>query len=460
MLQEAIDVGLKVLERFGEKFPSSRPREASSLHALSEPMKIRRKLSWKTKSQLLDLPDMNHPDKVAAMGILNLLTTYSMIGRPSLFPYIAARLVKLSLSYGLCAISAPGFAFYGVWLCSIGDTSNGYKYGQLALDVLDRYESTITEWVPRVYSVFYGMIAHWRQPLSSTLEPTLHAHRIGLETGDIEYAMIGAHVYSMNAFMSGEPLPALEGKMKKYVELMNTYKQGPWAAATSVQLQMIHNLMGRASNPLVLRGEIMTDDKVREVATVRDMESYESYFVQVMVWRLLLAYHFGNLELALSIASESRQAINGLGSFLVSVHCFYDGLTALLAASHTRYQDKRRVHLSVARKALKKLRMLGRHCSENCKNKICLLEAEFAASRGDVDKAVMLYNKSISLAQKEGFIHEEALAHERAGTTLQSALYGKQCLLYLHKALHLYQEWGAIAKVDHMQKNFQMPRRR
>lgn len=451
MLQEAIDLGLQVLERFNEFFSNPSPNRKSCLRAFSSPMKTKRKLSWKTKSQLLYMPDMNDPDKLAAMGILNLLTTYSLIGRPPLFPFIAARLVKLSLDHGLCAISAPGFAFYGLWLCSIGEPQAGYRYGTLALDILERYQNTITEWVPRVYSVFYGWIAPWKLPLQSTFSHTLHAHRVGLETGDIEYSCIGAHLYGVNAFFAGMPLPELEGSMRKFVDLMNKHKQGPWAAATAVQLQMIHNFMGWAEDPLILRGEIMTDEKVLEIATVQNMESYETYFVQVMVWSLLLAYHFGKLRQALATANDCREAVKYLGpSFLVCIQYFYDGMAALAAASDPKFERTKKQHIAVAKRALKKLQKVAKHSPENCLHKVYLLQAEFATVRGERDKAATLYSKSIALAHRNGFLQDAALAHERAGVALWHSSSDPKANIYLSRALDCYTLWGAEAKVEQL----------
>ncbi|CAB9496805.1 Serine Threonine protein kinase and Signal Transduction Histidine Kinase (STHK) with GAF [Seminavis robusta] len=451
-LQEAIDLGLKVLERCDEAFSDPLPSRKKALSYFQPPMKTKRKLRFKTKSQLLYMPDMCDEDKLAAMGILNLLTTYSLIGRPSLFPYIAARLVRLSLDYGLCAISAPGFAFFGLWCCSIGDVSRGYRYGTLALDILEeRYQNTISEWVPRVYSIFYGWIAPWKQSLQSTFEPTQHAHRVGLETGDIEYAMIGAHVYGMNAFFAGMPLNELEGEMRKFVSLMNLHKQGPWAAATSVQLQLIHNLMGKAENPLVLRGEIMTDEKVREIASLQNMESYEMYFVQVMVWNMLLAYHLGEIRQALVTARECREAIKSFGSsFLVVIQYFYDGMIALAAAADPHFENSKKEHLSVAARAIGKLKKIAKQCPENCLHKLFLLQADFEAVKGSIDKAVVLYGKSIAKAHENGFLQDEALAQERAGVALWHDSNNPRSNLYLNRALELYSKYGAEAIVDRL----------
>lgn len=119
------------------------------------------------------------------MQMLNLLFTYTFLGRADFLPFVVFRMIRLTIRYGVSAISAHGFSGYGVLLCGSGDIEAGYRYGQLALRILNRFNAK--EWLPRVYSMVYGMNMHWKTPLRLCLDPLKYAHKVGLETGDIEY---------------------------------------------------------------------------------------------------------------------------------------------------------------------------------------------------------------------------------------------------------------------------------
>ena len=61
------------------------------------------------------------------------------------------------------------------------------------------------------------------------------------------------------------------------------------------------------------------------------------------------------------------------------------------------------------------LNRLKKHAEANTANKICLIEAEWLALQERWDLAVCRYNRAISIAKNQGFIHKQGLACERAG---------------------------------------------
>jgi len=92
-LKEAIDLGLHVLEKLGEKIPS----EGSMATVLHDVCKTKWMLLGKTDESIVDLPTMCDTDKIAAMSILNLLTTYVFVSRMEIFPFIPCRMVQLTV---------------------------------------------------------------------------------------------------------------------------------------------------------------------------------------------------------------------------------------------------------------------------------------------------------------------------------------------------------------------------
>lgn len=45
-------------------------------------------------------------------------------------------------------------------------------------------------WLCRVSAAFYGCVCTWKEPVSMSIAPLEHAARVGLGTGDIEFAMV------------------------------------------------------------------------------------------------------------------------------------------------------------------------------------------------------------------------------------------------------------------------------
>ena len=69
--------------------------------------------------------------------------------------------------------------------------------------------------------------------------------------------------------------------------------------------------------------------------------------------------------------------------------------------------------MSIIENNLSQLKKLSKSAPENYQNKCCLIEAEIAAISNN-GPAVVNYERAIELSKKYCFLHEEAIAAERA----------------------------------------------
>ena len=92
----------------------------------------------------------------------------------------------------------------------------------------------------------------------------------------------------------------------------------------------------------------------------------------------------------------------------------------------------------------------------NFSNKLKLLEAEHQSISKQHWRSIPLYDESIALAKKSGFIHEQGLACEKVGLYFKkrgnNPEYEQNALKYLEQARECYEEWGSSMKVDFVQK--------
>ncbi|MDE5078999.1 MAG: GAF domain-containing protein, partial [Trichodesmium sp. St2_bin6] len=93
-------------------------------------------------------------------------------------------------------------------------------------------------------------------------------------------------------------------------------------------------------------------------------------------------------------------------------------------------------------------------CPENFQHKYDLVAAEKARILGQNWRAQEFYEKAIQGAKKYEFIHEEALAYERASEFYFT--FGREEIgqLYLRNAYHCYIRWGAKAKVKQLESEY------
>jgi len=147
-LQQAIDLGVDVLSKYGEKMP----RHPSLVRILIRVVRTKMRLSGISDDDILNLPTMSseHEDKAAAMKTLHLLQGYTFLARPSLFPHVTLKCVDLSMKYGLCAISSGGFIMYAMLLLAFDDIDGGYRYGKLAMRLLEeKFKETKDLWLTK-----------------------------------------------------------------------------------------------------------------------------------------------------------------------------------------------------------------------------------------------------------------------------------------------------------------------
>ncbi|MEM8566374.1 MAG: ATP-binding sensor histidine kinase [Bacteroidota bacterium] len=445
-LQEAIDTGLEVLEQLGEKFPKKGPLPL----VMVDLIRTKIKLIGKDYDHILKMKEMTNPYKAAALRILNDIASPVYWARPAILPFIIFRMVKLSLKYGVTEISAFGFATYGLLMCGVlGDMSGGYRFGQIGLALLDRFEAK--QWLSQIYTPIYALINHWSEHVHKSLEPFLYSYKVGFETGAIEYACINVNIYSNHIYLGGKPLAKSENEMKLFSEQMLKYKQETNYNYNEVYRQAALNLLGRSEDPTVLVGEAYDEVKM---APMHESENDRAATFLIHINNLMLGYLFHEYDKALEHAKLTRPLLDAvLAKYDVAIFWFYEGLVSLAVAREASGK-KRRSLIRRAKKNIVQFRKWAKFSPVNHQHKLDLLIAEMAALKGNDDKARKHFDLAIKGAESGEFLNEEALALERAGSYY--LLTGQDFIAenYLRNAYQTYKEWGAVAKMKDLKKHF------
>ena len=438
-MEEAMSIGLDTLKRLGQSFP----KKVTFVNIFVDLMRTKLLLRKRRTSDLLRLPLLKDPEKIAAMQLMNLMLMYAYFVRPELMPFLAFRMVHLTIRSGLCAIASVGFTTYGlVLLGALGEIEEGHRYGRLGLTICDNFESK--EWIPRLHLLFYGLLDHWINPLSEGLTPLVEAYRLGLVTGDIEYAMMDANMSCMYALQLGLPLEPLESEMRNYCAEMETYGQNTALFMTIPTLQTVLNLRGQAVDPCLLTGEMMDSEKFLKSA--KEAKN-TAQLCSIYSLQLSLAVLFGEFQFAMDMAEKSSNVEEEL-------MCLYDVVAyhinvGLVAASMAQRTGRRKYRARV-RRHLNKIRKWAKYSPTNNLHKKLLLEAEVAALERNVELASRLFRESIEEARISGFVNMQAIANERAALCLHN--YGDKATAesFYEEANALYRSWGALAKVDRL----------
>ncbi|MEH1778676.1 MAG: AAA family ATPase [Nostoc sp.] len=426
----AIDTSLQVLEFLGEPLFKEPPLELAI-------------------EDLINLPEMLDPHKLAAMRIVITMVTPSLNAKPDMLPLIAYTLVNLSIQFGNSAFSAFGYTFYGLVLCgSPTGIERGYRFGQLGLKLLELFNDR--KLYAKVINIFDVFVRHWREPARKTIAPLREAIQVGLEAGDVEYACYNASSYCNYLFFVGETLEQVNQQQQKYIDMLLKFKQEYQIYFGQICRQLVLNLMGAAEDSLILVGESFNERKMLPIL----IETQNGTLLFLLhLAKTILLFIFQDYQQALIHAKEAEKYLGNMVGFLqFAEHNFYYSL-ALLASCSNGNQAEQQWALEKVAQNQKLMIQWAFHAPTNHQHKYDLVEAERAKILGHLD-AMTYYDKAIQGAKENGYIQEEALSNELAAKFYLAWGKEKVAADYMQQAYYCYAHWGAKAKIAHLEQEY------
>ncbi|MEH2453392.1 MAG: AAA family ATPase [Nostoc sp.] len=440
----SIQTAIALLNLLGVKLSP----QASQTQTLLGLGKITLRLLGKSPLTLIDLPNMTGGEQLAAIRILASTNSTAYIARPDLLPPIILSEVNLSMQYGNAAESAFGYAWYGLIQCGvIGNIQAGYEFGQLALQVLEKFNAQ--ELKAKTFFIVQTFVNHWHQHLQETIAPLTEAYQVGLETGDIEYAAWASYSGSFHGYFIGHELSELEKQMGDYAEVYRQFRQEKPYTYINTFRQAIKNLLGQSTNPSYLSGSVYD---VQTIRTLQQKAGDRTGLSFSYANQLILCYLFENYAEASEAAINAITYLDGVTSAaVVPIVYFYDALAQLsLYPTATAIEQKQIIKKVTSHQ--KKLKKWAHYAPMNHQHKFYLIEAERHRVLQQKNKAMELYERSISLAKENGYIQEEALANELVAKLYLELGKEKVAQVYMQEAYYCYAKWGAKAKTDDLVK--------
>ena len=445
-LLEAAQTTLRVMEQLGNKLPE-KPPKARVLFGF---LRTRLTLFGKQVEELADLPEINDPYKRAAIRIWFIAGPTIYFSFPDTMPLFVFKTINLSMKYGNSPESAIAYATFGLILCAIvGDIDLGYRFGKLAMKVLERFDSKAQE-ARTIYAV-NCVIRHWKEHMRKSSSAYRDAFRIGLQTGAFDFAALSACWHVRNLLYTGEDLAGIKQLASSYHDTFASLGQELFLQQQNIIRQVILNLMGEAENPCDLIGAVYDEEKMLPVHLKADNRLAIS---SLYSHKSILCYMFGKYEQALENTTMVEKFMDvATGTAVVPLCCFYDSLIRLALLPDIQ-RPEQRSHLKKIIANQKKMKKWARHAPMNYLHKYYLVEAERDRVCGRGEKAENFYAQAIALAREHEYPNEEALSNELAARYYLSKGKDKIARTYMREAHYGYRIWGAEAKVKDLEKKY------
>ncbi len=438
----AVKQGRMALQLLGMKTP----KKGNVLLVLAEVLKAKRLLGKKNVEDLLALPDITDPLKLAISRLLMQLMLPAFISFPDYFPVIALKLVNYSLKHGNSPYSLFAFTVYGLMLCGpLGDIELGYKYGRFARALVEKFNAKTVRC--KVDFIFGNMINHWKRPMREDIPLLEEGYVAGFEAGDLSFASYCINHNMAHSIWSGENLEIAIDKGRQYLEIMKKFNQIDAIFAFHMFYQFAHDL-SRAQHSFLIKGDLFDEEKMIpdwiEKKNYSDMGFYS-------ICKQFVHYLFGDYKNSLKYAHEMQKYISSLLGMIFVVESNYYHSLACLGDFDSVGMKERTKYLVTVRRNQKQMKKWANHCPENCLHKYLFVEAELSSKSGDIGSTMKIFDDAIDAARKNGFVNEEAIILEHAALFYNACGRERISDAYLKESFLAYYSWGAMGKIAAMQ---------
>jgi predicted ATPase/class 3 adenylate cyclase len=395
-------------------------------------------------------PDMTERDKLATMKILDNLSAPTYVGgQTELWILHVLLKVRLSIEHGNCPETGYAFSELGLIFCILGPAAYAYPAGELSRRLAEKFKGVSLRHKARSLHLIANYITPWFKPFRATESTNTESYQASLESGELIFAGYTVFHPFYNWFTTGgTPLPELRARIPGGLAFSRKIRHDlAYNSLRGMEL-LVANLQGQTAD----RGTFASGE-LDEAAFLRACNDDRDYYSIALfhVFKAKVLYLYGALEPALE-------------SFLATVN-LTGPLSGHAAALGTRNATHSLILLGLADGASPAVReerlaaVAGNqdelaawavNCPENFAHKHLLVEAERARVAGRKDDAVRLYNEAIRSARENEFVHEEALANERAALhwlAEGNAIYARA---HLQEARYGYERWGASRKVGQL----------
>lgn len=437
---EAVQVGAKALSLLGIDFPLF-PKQTDILKAF---LKVKLRIGFR-RIQDLNLHPMTDEHHKRLHEIARKLLALLYYHDENLFALILFILIQSNLKYGYTEETPSIYLTYAFLLIH---GFNKHKEGTAFIYLADKIVKEI-EISPKNYAfnmfIFGSFIGPWRDPFEKVQDYLTKAYLTSLEGGDINIASLSLIFSVYVAQTKGESLLDISKKLQKALSFYEKFNH----KILKIVLQEIEK-----TNHLLQTG-LKTDEKhIENLQKTIDPLTNKTEIVNICTAHTRLYYIFNLFDLSLQ-AGELHEKYSHF-NMGVTTHAegkFYYALS-LTALYEGADKPQKRLYAKKIKASYERFKVWATWCPENWRPYERLLAAEQARIKGQSVMAMDLYEQTILEAEENNILYLIGIASECAARFYLSLNKSRIAKVYLQKAHYAYTRWGALGKVDLLEKQY------
>jgi predicted ATPase len=443
-MEETIKAANRALSILGV----SMPHKITMRHVMIKLLKIKFMIGQKSDNYILSLPKMKDESMAIAVRLLLHIYLYCLLkNEDSQGLYSALLATEITLKNGLNAYAASALTIYGVAELASGNYRRAYRFGKLAISLLDKFQNREAECSTIAFSL--STLTHWYDPIREMPPILFRASNNGFEIGDVVYGSFCLCLCYGTQTLIGENLERLEVIMRSHFQKIQNLSQDAMIMWVQPALQYVSNL--RTQDVMYWYDLTnLTGDVMNESIFIQESlkANHQTLIMTAWIYKAQLSYLFGEWAKAESVLQDMMQMCD---AFYFTFGIIPTSLFGGLASFSLFRENGKRKHLRLAKKNQNTLKGVQRRGSPNAPVFLNLLNAEALSIKKSAKSHAVTtaYGIAIEAMAREKYPQFEALANERAGFYQIRCKNRVAAEMYFERALELYKyDWGSITKHD------------
>ncbi len=435
----AIEAGIKALSLLDIELLQNTQTTAQDLAVSSQ--LITNQSNTFSKPSNLTLTDNDH--QLTIMHLLIYITLPALKTRNDLLPAISSLLINKSIKSANSAMIAFAYSLHASLLVRDDKTlKKGIELSKIVLQLLTESDSATTL---KTKCLLHSFVLPWTQHTKTNITPLQSVYQVGMNSGNLDYAIIAKFNACSQMFLCGMPLEYIHKTQIEYKDKINNSHypiDNDWHTICNTLLTQM--LAKEHSHKSLSKLSLHFPEWIKKGQhTIVFISSY---------CQLFYAYIFGDYKQAITIAqyAENFQE-DSKSAIYYSDYLFYYALS-LLADYLQQDKETQQQYLIKTEQILKKFKNWAHYAEMNFQHRYHLLAAETARVHNQQWLAVTLYQKAIKGATKNEYLQDEALAYELAAKFYSFENQQQFSELYINEAYTKYQQRQFWAKTAELQK--------
>jgi len=433
---------------------SDLPTNRAELHAAigQELEAISKLLGGRRPDELAGLPPLKNERAAQLIHLLLVLAPFAHQSEQlELFALMGCRCLRLTLEHGNGPLAPDVYSMYSVVYGALtGDRDTAAVWSRVGVALLKGGRGAGFARCSFIHAWFHN---HWVAPLGEGIALADAGAEAGLGDNEVIYGCFNLSASVVLLAAAGRPLAEIMAHARSNIErngrrVLNAHYH------LVLELQFAKALAGLTSAPLAL-GDAEYDE-VRDIGSIVDtnLSNQIGYY---LVTKVKLHLHACDWSGALEWAARAHPMLPYFGGQAAEFELSqYRGLAAVASAAFGAVKGGQAL-VQEGRDCLEQLRGWDARNPAVFRHKADLLDGLLQAAAGRETDAACLLGRAAEGAAAGGFLQDAGLAREYLAHCRRLVGDGAGAVASALAAREIFRAWGAGAKVQLLEKEFELP---